>query len=102
MIREVAEGRLVQGEDEQIAYTLTTTNWGASPSAPACTLYDISDGNRTDVSTTKLSGSASVNGNVITAPLVIGLVVGHFYRLEFQFVCSGNTFEAYVEIECEH
>jgi hypothetical protein len=102
MIRQVTEGRLTQGEDERIAYTLTTTNWGASPGSPVCKFYDITDGDRTDVSATLLSGSASVNGDMITTPLVTKLTVGHLYRLEMQFVCSGNTFEAYAEIECEH
>ena len=102
MIRQVAEGRLVQGEDERIAYALTTTPWGSSPSTPACKLYDITAGGRLDVSATKLSGSASALGDVITSPLVLGLTKGYLYRLEFLFVCAGNTFEAYAEIDAEY
>jgi len=102
VIREIAQGELRQGADERIVYQLTTTNWGSSPSAPVVKLYDVTHGSRTDVSTTNLSGSASVSGDVITAPLVYGLTAGNMYRLEWQFICSGNTFEAYASIVAEY
>lgn len=100
--RQVREGRLVQGEDEQIAYAITTTPWGSDPVVVAVTLYDITDGQRTDVSDTKLSGSSSATGDVITTPYVLGLTPGSLYRLEVAFECSGNIFECYVEILGEH
>lgn len=100
--REVVEGRLQQGEDEQIAYTITTTPWGSSPSSPVVKLYAVTRGERTDVSATKLSGSATVNGDVVMTPLVLGLSAGTLYRLEVKFTISGNVFECYVEIQGEH
>jgi hypothetical protein len=100
--REVREGRLVQGEDEQIAYTITTTPWGSSPSSPAAKLYDVTSSGRTDVSSSMLAGDASVLGDVVTTPRVFGLTAKHLYRLEVQFTCSGNVFECYVEIQAEH
>ena len=99
--RQVREGRLRQGEEERISYTLTTTPWGSAPSDAAVKLYELAAGAWADVSATKLSGAPSVQGDVITCPLVLGLTAGNLYRLEIKFVSSGNTFEAYAEIEGE-
>lgn len=85
-----------QRPDESVAYQVTLDSSYASPSTPVSKLYDTTD--ETDVSATKLSGSAAINGQVYTSPLVIGLVAGRAYRLEFQFVSGGNTFEPYLII----
>lgn len=98
--RSVVEGQLVQGVDEAIAYTLTTTPWGSSPGSVVVKAYDMTTGG-TDVTTTKLTGSASASGDVITLPRLAGLVEGHLYRIEVKFVCSGNTFEAYIQVRAE-
>jgi hypothetical protein len=101
--REVREGRLVQGEDEQIAYTITTTPWGSNPTSPSATLYDVTvSGVRTDVSSSRLAGVASALGDVVTTPRVFGLEAHKLYRLEVQWTCSGNVFECYVDIQAEH
>ena len=99
--REVVEGMLDQGADEIIAYQLTTTPWGSSPSSVSVALWDITAATWTDVSTTKLSGSPSATGDVITTPLVTGLTAGSTYRLEIKFVTGGNTLEAYAVIQAE-
>lgn len=91
-LREFIESPLRQGKDEQIAYTLTTTPWGSSPSSPVVTIYDQTG---TDVSTTNLSGSASAAGDVVTTPKVISLTAGKRYRLEIKFTSGGNVFEVY-------
>ena len=98
--REVTQGKLYQGVDEQIVYSLTTTNWASSPTSPSVKAYDASDG-YTDVTATVLSGSASVAGDVITLPKVKSLTLGHLYRIEVQFTVAGvaTPFEAYVQIE---
>lgn len=99
--REVVEGRQVQGADEQVAYRLTCPS-DQTPATPSFKLYDVAtDGSRTDVSSTKLSGAGSVSGQVITSPLVISLVDGHLYRLQVTYTSSGNTFSAYVLIDAE-
>lgn len=96
--RRVIESPLYQGIDEEIAYLLTTTPWGATPTSVTVKLYAWAGGTYTDVSTTCLSGSASVNGNVITTPVVKALVAGTNYRLEIKFTCTGNVFETFCEI----
>ncbi len=93
--RQVKEGRKYQGVDEQIAYTLTTTPWGSSPIDVDVKIYDDT---RTDKSSTCLNGSPSVNGDIITTPLVISLTARMLYRLEIKFTSSGNIFEAFCEI----
>lgn len=100
--RRVAEGMQYQGADEQIVYSLTTTNWGSSPSSPSVKAYDIGDGHK-DVSSTVLDGSPSVVGDVITLPKVKSLTAGHRYRIEVQFtIGTGATpFEAYIVIAAQ-
>ena len=93
--RQVKESPLFQGKNEVIAYELTTTPWGGTPADVAVSLFD-QDG--TDVSSTKLSGSNSVDTDVITTKLVSGLSAGAWYRLEIQWTYSGNTLEAYAII----
>lgn len=97
-LREFKESPLWQGVDEQIAYSLTTTPWGSSPSSPAVSIYDEAG---TDCSTANLSGSASVSGDVITTPKVTGLTAGKRYRLEIKFTSGGNIFEVYGYIRGE-
>jgi hypothetical protein len=85
-----------QRPDERVAYEVTIDGSYASPSAPVSKLYDTAD--ETDVSSTKLLGSAAIASQVFTSPLVISLLAGHTYRLEFQFASGGNTFEPYLII----
>jgi hypothetical protein len=85
-----------QRPDERVAYQVTIDTSYPTPSSPVCTLWDLSD--NTNVTSTKLSGSAAINGQVFTSPLVIALIAGRPYRLEFQFVSGGNTYEPYLKI----
>jgi hypothetical protein len=93
--REVKESPFGQGKDESKAYALTTTPWGSSPTSVTVKIYNSAG---TDMSSTNLSGSVSVSGDVITTPLVTALTAGERYRLEFKFTCSSNIFEAYVYV----
>jgi hypothetical protein len=56
--------------------------------------YDESEG-LDDVTSTVLSGSASVAGDVITLPTVKSLTEGHRYRIEVKFTVSGSVMEAF-------
>ncbi len=94
--REIIESPLYQGEDEEIAYNLTTTPWGSSPGSVVVKAYEL-DG--TDVSSTVLNGTASVAGDVITTPAVRSLTDGTVYRLEIKFTDGdGNIWEPYFYI----
>ena len=93
--RRIKESPLYQGEDESVAYTLTTTPQGGGPSSPAVVIKDADD---SDISGTNMTGSASVDGDVITSPAVHSLTPGAKYRLEFQWVSSGNTLEAWADL----
>ena len=97
--RQIKESPIAHGEDEQVAYTLTTTPWGSTPSSVAVAIKQLPG--LTDTSATNLSGNASVNGDVITTPVVKSLVSGAQYRLEVKFTVSGNIMEAWAYVNGE-
>ena len=99
-VREVIEGKQYQGEDESIAYTLTVTNVGSSPTSPVVTVSSVVGGAYTDVTSTNMpTGSPSVLGDVITCPALKLLTAGTLYRIEIKYTISGNVFENYVWVE---
>ena len=95
--REVKQGPQYQGEDESIAYIITTTNWASSPTSTSAKifLYDVDAYTYTDQTSTLMTGSTSVNGDAVTLPIISSLVAGNRYRVELQFTVSGNIFEPY-------
>lgn len=100
-VREIKEGIQEQGTEEIIVYTLTVpTTWGV-PASPSAKIYSYLDSTYTDTSSTNMSGSASVNGQVITLPSVTSLVEETLYRVEVKWTSSGNTFEAYAWIRAK-
>lgn len=99
--REVKEGIQLQGVDEIIAYTITTTNWGSTPTSPSVVVKDTSDSN-TDVTSTVMNpNSPSVAGDVITLSALDTLTVDHVYRVEVKFVTGGNTLECFFLVKAE-
>ena len=99
--REVLEGQQKQGADEKIPYRVTTTPWGSSPSSVVVKCFDITS-TRTDVTATNLSGSASVDGDVITCPILQTLTAGNTYRVDVLFVAGGVTFEPFFIVQAEY
>lgn len=96
--RRITESPLYQGEDERIAYTLTATPWGSSPSSPAVVVKDAAGD---DVTSDVTSGSASVSDDVITTPVILDLTAEAQYRLEIKFTVSGNVLEAWADLRGE-
>ena len=101
-IRDVVEGVQHQGVDEKIAYKITTTPWASTPVIVDVMAYDITDGDRTDVTLTLLTGAASVLGDVITTPIVQPLAVDKLYRIEVKFTSGGNTLEFFFVVKSEY
>jgi len=100
--REIVESPLPQGADEQIVYGLDVTNWGSAPTSTTAKIYQVADnGTLTDVTTTNMTGSTAVLGNVITLPKIKSLLSGYQYRVEVKFTIGVNIFEAYLIIEAE-
>ena len=91
--RQWKQSPFYQGVDEQVSYLITVpTSWGTADfSNLANTLYEDPDGTNLDVSSTKLTGSASASSNVITTQRVTGLTDGTKYRLETKFTTSENN-----------
>jgi voltage-gated potassium channel Kch len=100
--RECNESPVYQGANESLKYTLTTTPWGSTPTTVVLALTDITvSESPVDVTSTLLSGSSSVAGNVITTKVVSGLTSQKKYRLDIKFTDSAsNIFEAFVIIQC--
>ena len=101
--RHVVEGVQVQGVDEEIYYTLTTTPWGSSPASVAVVVKDITNADRAaTVTSTTTTGSPSVVGDVITLPKLHSLKAKHKYQVEIAFTDGGNNrFEALIEVWAE-
>ena len=92
-IREVVEGTQIQGEDEEVIYTLDTSTWGGTPTSPA---VEVKDGDGTDVKSTVMpAGSPSVATDTITLPTLNLLTDGQTYRIEVKFTTGGKVLEAY-------
>ena len=101
--RRIQESPLVIGKNEVIPYTLTFA--GFVPAAvttltsPTCTLFDITAGEPgTDVSATKLTGSVTFSGLVMTLKLITGLADGSRYLLRCGGQGGGGTYELWGEV----
>ena len=101
VIREIKEGIQYQGADEIIKYTLTTTPWASTPTNTSAKIYSISGETYTDVTTSCMTGSTSVVGDIITLPAIASLTAGTRYRVEVKFTVSGNTYEPFAYIMAE-
>ena len=98
--REFIQGRQVQGEDERIAYRVSTTPWGSAPTSVVVVVKDVR-ASYADVTATNMTGSPSVVGDLITLPILHSLIAGKTYRIEVKFTSGGNVFEAYGHVQAE-
>lgn len=101
--RMFREGRMAQGEDETIYYSFDTSLRGDAPTNVSAKIYTVTralDGQvvYTDTTSTNMTGSATVNGNVITLPGITALLAGTLYRFECKYNIGANVFEEYGEI----
>lgn len=100
--REVTQGTQRQGVDESIYYGITTTPWGSTPTSVTVTAWSLTGTDTwTNVSTTVLSGTASVAGDVIILPKLYSLTQGVTYRIEVKFTSGANIFEPYFYVQAE-
>ena len=95
---EVAEGLLIQGKDEEIVYSITTTNWISSPDSATVTVYDEAD--ESDVTSSVGALTASKSGDVVTLTELKDLVKGHTYRVEVAIVKGGAIYEPHFRVYC--
>jgi len=98
--REVEESPIRQGVDEKISYSFDWEILG-TPTNPVVKLYDITDGEYTDVTSTKLLGLPSIFENLVLTPKVKSLTNKKHYSLECMADINGNTLETYCHIICE-
>ena len=100
-IREVIEGEQVQGIDETIVYTVTTTPWGSLPTAPDAAAFERVNGKWLDRTAAIMTGVATKSGDVITLPPIAGLAEGHVYRIIVGFTIDDNEFSCKFDIKAE-
>ena len=101
--REIKEGTQYQGTTEEVTYSLTyPSSWG-TPTAPAVTAYTVNEttGALTDVTSTVLSGSASVLGQVVTLPEMKSLTADVLYRVVVTVTSGTNLFTAWAHVRAE-
>ena len=92
----------MQGVGESLPYSITTTPWGASPTSVSYHVYEYVGGTPTsDVTSSVSSGSASVNGDIITLPNIHSLTAGTLYRVVVTFTSGGATYQPWFEILAE-
>ena len=102
--REIIEGLQFQGSTEEVTYTVTyPASWG-TPTSPSVTVYSINEttGAETNVTATVMpTGSASVNGQVVTLPEMKSLTVDVLYLVLVSIASGTNVFtiKAYVRAQ---
>jgi hypothetical protein len=94
--RKFIEAPLYQGPGEEIAYELTTTPWGSSPTGLVCEVK-VKGG---DATSTLLSTSVCTStGDVITTGRVKNLQDNAEYEMTIGFTIGANVFRAFGEIQ---
>lgn len=94
MSREVAEGQLGQGADEQIRYKIAANP--APVTVGAVTVIDEITGE--NVTTAVTTGQPSLQDGYILMPILRSLEVGHLYRVEVQYSDGFNTLEPFFRV----
>lgn len=85
---------------DELTFALDTTEYGGSPSSVVVTATNLSTG--FDVTAQVLSGSASVNGDVITLPEVSNLIPGNEYAIDIEFDSLGQVRKRRLRLIVEH
>ncbi len=97
---EVVEGLRHQSADEQLIYTITTTNWASTPTTPVVAAYV--EPSLTDVTTTVFpTNTPTVASNTISLSPLKSLVKGFTYRIEVKFTAAGSIWECFFRVKCE-
>ena len=98
-IIEVAEGLREQTVNEEIPYTITTTNFGGSPSTSSAVAIDLTTG-LTVTTTVFPTNTPSEAGDVITLSKLKSLTKGHKYEIRVKFTSGSSIFECIFYVEC--
>lgn len=99
--REAVESPLRQGVDEIVAYSITTTPWGSTPTSISVVVKDVTNSYQDVTSVVMPTNSPTANGDVITLSPLKLLTLGHTYRVEVLFTTGSNTWEPYFIVEAQ-
>jgi hypothetical protein len=96
---EVAEGIQAQSSTEELCYTITTTNYGSSPTNVSVKAYE--EGPETDITSTVFpTNNPTVASDIINLSPLKSLTKGKTYRIEVKFTSGSNIFEPYFRVKC--
>lgn len=99
--REITQGTQVQGIEEEIPYTVTTTPWGSTPTSLSVVVKSVTAGLADVTSTVMPSGSPSAVGDIVTLPTLKSLTENVLYRIELKFTSGGSIFEVFAFVKGE-
>lgn len=100
-VRGIEQGVIVQGVDEEIPYTLDVSKVGSNPTAVTVDVFREADLDTTVKNVVMPAGTPSVDGNVITLPVLKNLAADVRYRVEVKYTLSGAVFETYFIVKGE-
>ncbi len=89
-----------QSPDEEIYFSILTTNWKSTPTSPSAAAYDESAGDATVTSTVFPTNTPSASGDTINLSALTDLTAGRIYRVTVQFTVSTEIFEPSFRVEC--
>lgn len=95
----VAEGTQEQSADEELIYTIDTTEWTSNPSSPTVVATDET-ADETVTTTVFPTNEPSASGAVITLSPLKALTKGHIYKVEVKFTGGSNKFECHFKVKC--
>lgn len=88
--------------NEVIAFRLDVSRRNARNLTLASSSVSLYDERGNDLTATNLSGSASIDGDVLILPQVTGLTAGKRYELEALYTIGADTYETVILLECRN
>jgi len=95
----VAEGTQEQSADEELIYTIDTTEWTSNASSPTVVATDETT-DETVTTTVFPTNTPSASEAEITLSPLKALTKGHLYRIEIKFTGGSNKWECYFKVKC--
>jgi hypothetical protein len=74
-----------------LVFSTDTEDYGGSPTVSSVVAKNLTTGQT--VTSSIVSGSATIDGDVITWPSVSGFLKGYLYAVEITFICGSNTYK---------
>jgi hypothetical protein len=101
-VRQAVPGQFYQGVDEELCYTLDTSNWTTAPQTASAVIKQGASDKSASLFRTSGSTGATVSACTITTPCIVSLASAVDYRVEIMFEDNvGKKFETFFFIKGE-